>query len=98
MGLVQRAREFDPLDVESLDRVCEVSWEYFVTREPFRDIASDPKRQEKLRKLVLAFAKNNFVNNDLLCELMLGHLRLAGLSSGARFGAAYPKRTLHSAL
>ena len=79
MGLVQRTRQLDPLAFEVLDRVYEWSWGWFEAQEPIRSTADDPERQKKLRRLVLAFAGNNHIDYDGLCQLMLEHLALAGL-------------------
>jgi hypothetical protein len=65
---------FDPLDLEIIDRVCEAAWAQVEAREPSRDRAADPERQEALRKLVFAFADTGRVDFDGLYELVSANM------------------------
>jgi hypothetical protein len=68
---------FDPLDLEIIDRVYEAAWAQVEAREPSRDRAADPERQEALPKLVFAFAdtkRGSQINFDSLYELVAANI------------------------
>jgi hypothetical protein len=81
-------RAFDPLDLEIIDRVYEAAWAKVEAREPSRDRAADPERQEALRKLVFAFAdtgRASPVDFDSLYELVCANMGKAWTNySGSR--------------
>ena len=64
MGSFNRARVFDPLDLEIIDRVYEAAWAQLEAREPARDREVDGERHEALRKLVFACAIPGGVDFD----------------------------------
>jgi hypothetical protein len=72
MGSSARSRVFDPLDLQVIDLVYEAAWAQLEARDPFRDIAKDPKRQEALRRKVFAVAVSGPVEFDSLLDKVLG--------------------------
>jgi len=73
MGSFNRPRVFDPLDLETIDRVHEATWASFVAGGPLRDMSKDDQRQELLRKWPIAFAGPSPVDFDTLCDKALLH-------------------------
>jgi hypothetical protein len=67
-----RSRVFDPLDLQIIDLVYEAAWAQLEARDPFRDIAKDPKRQEALRRKVFAVATSGEIEFDSLLDKVLG--------------------------
>jgi hypothetical protein len=67
-----RSRVFDPLDLQIIDLVYEAAWAQLEARDPFRDIAKDPKRREALRRKVFAVATPGEIEFDSLLDKVLG--------------------------
>ena len=70
MRSLTRPRVFDPLDLQIIDLVYEAAWTQLEARDPFRDIAKDPKRQEARRK-VFAVATPGEIEFDSLLDKVL---------------------------
>jgi hypothetical protein len=92
MGSLQRPRLFGAQELEIFDRVHATCWEWYDLREPVRDKARDDERQEKLRRLVLAFGRRNLVDYDLLYEVVLENLSVMSLPLERALSSAEPKK------
>ena len=71
MGSFKHPRFFDPLDLETIERVYESVWAQLEAREPLRDKALDDARQEALRKQVFNVAGSHRVEFDALYEQVM---------------------------
>ena len=73
MHSFNQPRVFDPLDLETIDRVHKATWAHFVAGGPLRDTSKDDQRQEALRKWLIAFAGPSPVDFATLCDKVLPH-------------------------
>jgi hypothetical protein len=67
-------RVFDPLDLETIDRVYEVVWSHVEACQPYRDSATDDERREAVRKRIFVAARiagPGQVDFDNLTEVVL---------------------------
>ena len=67
-------RVFDPLDLETIDRVYEAVWAYVQAGQPNLDSETDGDRQEALRKRIFVAARiagPGKVDFDNLTEVVL---------------------------
>jgi hypothetical protein len=71
MGSFKHPRFFDPLDLETIERVYESAWAQLEAREPFRDKELDDAKQEALRKHVFNVAGSHRVEFDVLYEQVM---------------------------
>jgi hypothetical protein len=61
-------KQYDPLDLEILDRVYEAAWARIEATEPHRDLAHDAEHQEALRHWIFTLAGSHPVDFDTLME------------------------------
>ena len=84
MGSFRHPRVFDPLDLEIIDRVCEVAWARLEVHEPFRDREQDEERRGALCKLVMDQTGTDRIEFDALCDKVLANMPEAWVTFAAR--------------
>jgi hypothetical protein len=68
MGSSRRARVFDSLDLEIIDRVYEAAWARVEANYLIRDTSKDEARKQALRQWIFAIADRHPVDFDTLLD------------------------------
>ena len=68
MGSFRRSREFDALDLEIIDLVCEAAWARVEANNLNRDTSKDDERKRALRQWILALVDSHPVVFDALWD------------------------------
>jgi|SoiMethySBSTD1v2_1073268.scaffolds.fasta_scaffold201150_1 hypothetical protein len=78
MGSLNRHQQFDPFDLELINRVYDFACAYMEARDLYRDAAKDTRDEYALRKIVFVCAGTGSLDFDTLCDRVLASLDRTG--------------------